>query len=49
LRHRGAPGDLRSVSAAEIARVTSRAIVLADGTELPLHRVIAVRDVGDDG
>ena len=47
IAHRGAPGDRRSVPGREIARVTGHAIVLLDGTELPLHRVLEVR-AGDD-
>ena len=45
--HRGAPGDRRAIGRGEIARVTGHALVLGDGTELPLHRVIEVREGGD--
>jgi hypothetical protein len=44
--HRGAQRDRRSVSGREVRRVGRRSLALADGTELPLHRVLEVRHAG---
>lgn len=46
VRHRGAPGDEAVIPAEAIASATSRSIELADGTPLPLHRVLEVRRDG---
>ncbi|MEM9865012.1 MAG: RNA 3'-terminal phosphate cyclase [Myxococcota bacterium] len=44
VRHRGAPGDRREVSGAQVARVTSSGVELADGSSIPFHRVLRVLD-----
>jgi uncharacterized protein (UPF0248 family) len=42
-RHRGAPDDVRRVVGEEIEKAGPHGVVLADGTTLPLHRVLEVQ------
>jgi len=42
--HRGAPHGLRSLLASELARVTGGHLVLRCGTQIPLHRIVQIRN-----
>jgi uncharacterized protein (UPF0248 family) len=39
LSHRGVPGDLKAIDGRELVSVGRDALVLADGSEIPLHRL----------
>ncbi len=42
--HRGAPHDLKILEVSELARVTRWDLVLRHGVQIPLHRIVQIRD-----
>jgi uncharacterized protein (UPF0248 family) len=40
--HRGAPGNLKTISGNSIARLDRGFLILKEGTQIPVHRIVKI-------